>query len=240
MKKIIVGNWKCNPTSLNRAQKLFNLAKRGIKKIKNIEVVICSPFIYLPAFQQLENQTIKLGAQNCFWEERGAFTGEISPLMLKDLRCKYVITGHSERRALGETDGMINKKLKAILKEKLTPILCIGENERERKKGETFKILKNQLKKDMKDIEHVLKFIVAYEPIWAIGTGNPCLPEIAKKVLVFLKKILWKTPVLYGGSVNSQIAKDYIDAGFDGLLVGGASLKTKEFIKIVKQSTNID
>jgi triosephosphate isomerase len=165
--------------------------------------------------------------------------------MLKNFGCQYVIVGHSTRRELGETDEMINKKLKAAIKAKLKPILCIGETEKERKKGKTFKILKEQLEKGLKGISlfkvYSLKFIIAYEPIWAIGTGNPCQPKEAKEVLKFLKKITQPlshpaTPplILYGGSVNSKNAKDYIEVGFDGLLVGGASLNPKEFVEIVK------
>jgi triosephosphate isomerase len=168
--------------------------------------------------------------------------------MLKNFGCQYVIVGHSARRELGETDEMINKKLRAAIKAKLKPILCIGETEKERKKGKTFKILKEQLEKGLKGISlfkvYSLKFIVAYEPVWAIGTGNPCGPKEAKEVLLFLRKFVQplfhsntRPLILYGGSVNSKNAKDYIDIGFDGLLVGGASLNSEEFIKIVKEAS---
>jgi triosephosphate isomerase len=133
---------------------------------------------------------------------------------------------------------MINKKLKAVIKAKLRPILCIGETEKERKKGKTFQVLKSQIKKALSGISsftvHRSKFIFAYEPVWAIGTGNPCQPKEAKEVLEFLRKKLKNIPILYGGSVNSKNAKDYIEVGFNGLLVGGASLNPKEFIEIVK------
>ena len=181
-----------------------------------------------------------MGAQDLFWEEKGAFTGEISPLMLKNLGCEYVIIGHSERRKLGETDEMINKKIKAAIKAKLKPILCIGETEMGRKSGRTFEVLKNQLKKAFNNltIEQFSNLTIAYEPIWAIGTGNPCLPVDAKKVFLFMQKLFGKTPVLYGGSVNSENAINYIrEVGFSGLLVGGASLDAKEFIRIVKGLT---
>jgi triosephosphate isomerase len=233
--KLIVANWKCNPTTLKEANFLFNSIRKGLRNFKNIEVVICPPFIYLPI---VHRSPFKLGAQDCFWEEKGAFTSQISPLMLKDLGCEYVIIGHSERRALGETDEMINKKLKAVIKAKLRPILCIGETEKERKKGKTFQVLKSQIKKALSGISsftvHRSKFIFAYEPVWAIGTGNPCQPKEAKEVLEFLRKKLKNIPILYGGSVNSKNAKDYIEVGFNGLLVGGASLNPKEFIEIVK------
>jgi triosephosphate isomerase len=243
MKKIIIANWKCNPITLREAKFLFNSIRKGLRNFKNVEIVICPPFIYLPLLKP-KTYTLnpKLGAQDCFWEEKGAFTSQISPLMLKNLGCEYVIIGHSERRALGETDEMINKKLKAAIKAKLKPILCIGETENERKKGKTFQVLKNQIKKALinSSTHQLINLIVAYEPVWAIGTGNPCKPEDAKEVLTFLKKITHQLinssthQLLYGGSVNSKNAKDYIEVGFNGLLVGGASLNPKEFIEIVK------
>jgi len=239
MKPLIVANWKMNPQSLVEAKQLFNSVKRGIKNIKNVEIVICPPFIYLSNIQYLKSN-IKLGAQDCFWSERGAFTGEISPSMLKNFNCKYVIIGHSERRKLGETDEMINKKIKAVITAKLKPILCIGETEKERRKGKTLQVLKNQIKKDLNHLisQSLNHLIIAYEPLWAIGTGNPCEPKEAKKVYLFLRKILKKIPILYGGSVNSENAASYIqEAKFQGLLVGGASLNAQEFIKVVK---NID
>jgi triosephosphate isomerase len=241
---LIVANWKCNPTTLKGTKLLFDSVKNGLQNIKNVEVVICPPFVYLPSLLEFLSTWIKiqvgLGAQDCFWEDQGAFTGEISPKMLKDLGVKYVIIGHSERRKyLNETDEMISKKIKAALKAKLKPILCIGETEKERKLGKTLQVLKKQLKMGLKNISNIelrtSNFILAYEPVWAIGTGKACQPEDAKKIYLFLRKILKKTPILYGGSVNSQNARDYIKIGkFQGLLVGGASLDAQEFVKIVK------
>jgi len=247
MGKIVVANWKMNPQSLLKAKKLFNSLKNWVKRnsdvLKNIGIIICPPFVYLESLSKLlKNKKyqlkINLGAQDLFWEEKGAFTGEISPRMLKDFKVKYVIVGHSERRKiLRESDEMINKKLKAAIKEKLKPILCIGETERERKERKTFKVLKTQLRAALKNISNIKpqtsNLILAYEPIWAIGTGNPCQPEDAKEVLIFLRKFN-RFPILYGGSVNSKNVKDYIKVGFDGLLVGGASLDSKEFIEIIK------
>ena len=138
MKTLIIGNWKMNPQAPAKAKLLFNSIKRGIKDVKNVEAVICPPFVYLANLQQTTNN-LQLGAQDCYWEEEGAFTGEVSPLMLKNLGVKYVIIGHSERRRyLNETDETVNKKLKVALKQKLKPILCIGETEKERKMGKTF------------------------------------------------------------------------------------------------------
>jgi triosephosphate isomerase len=262
--KLIVANWKCNPQSLAEAKRLFNSIKKGIRNVKNCEIVICPPFVYLPIVSSfiVHRSSFKLGAQDCFWEDynpptalplkrapKGAFTGQISPLMLKDLGCEYVIVGHSEKRALGENDEMINKKLKSAIKAKLKPILCIGETFEEKKKGKTLKILRNQLKKDLKGLinsstHQLINLIVAYEPVWAIGTGNACQPKEAKEVLKFLKKITHQlinsstNKLLYGGSVNSKNAADYINIGFDGLLVGGASLNPKEFAKIIKSIPN--
>jgi triosephosphate isomerase len=248
IQKLIVANWKMNPQSLKEAKKLFNSVKNWLKRysnvLKNIRIIICPPFVYLPNFSPLTSNSqhltsnIYLGAQDLFWEEKGAFTGEISPRMLKNLGVEYVIVGHSERRKiLEETDEMINKKLKAAIRAKLKPILCIGEKRRE-VGSRKYEEIKNQLKKALKGIPNSFfqlpdSLIIAYEPVWAIGTGNPCKPEDAKEVLLFLRKIL-KFPILYGGSVNSKIAKDYIEVGFDGLLVGGASLDPKEFIEIIK------
>jgi len=214
-----------NPQNLQGAKLLFDSVANGIKNLKNVEIVICPPFLYI---LNLKSQilNLKLGAQDCFWEEKGAFTGEVSPKMLKDLgRCDYVILGHSERRKyLKETDEMINKKIKAALKSDLTPILCI-ENISQLKKR-----TKDLLRKEQK------KLIIAYEPVFAIGTGKPCTPEKAKEMKTAIKKIIDKDiPIIYGGSVNSQNATDYIKmAGFQGLLVGGASLDSEEFIKLAK------
>lgn len=242
-----------SPQTLAEAKLLFVLVKKSIKNIKDVEVVICPPFVYLSKLQ-LTTDNLRLGAQDCFWENSGAFTGEISPLMLKNLGVEYVILGHSERRRyLKEADEMINKKIKAVLKAKLKPILCIGETEKQRKAKKTEEILKNQLKnlsdsnspitlsglwqkEEATSLGSLRKVIVAYEPVWAIGTGRACRISEAKETNLFIRKIVKDVPILYGGSVNSKNAKDYIlKAGFDGLLVGSTSLDAKEFIKLVKK-----
>jgi len=202
MNKIIVANWKSNPKTLAQAKKLFN----GVKETK---AVICPPFSYLSVFKY---------RFLCAQDYR-------SPKRLKNLGVKYVIIGHSERRALGETEEIIEKKLRAALKDGLTPILCVGE-----KKGEDAeKVVNKQLKKNLKGV------IIAYEPVWAIGTGNFCSANKANKVREFIKEKL-DNKILYGGSVNSKIAKDYLKIGFDGLLIGGASLDVEEFRKIAKNA----
>ena len=213
VKKLIIANWKMNPETLIKAKRLFN----AVKKTK---AIICPPFPYLSVFKYNF-----LCAQDCHWEESGAFTGEVSPKRLKNLGVKYVIIGHSERRALGETEEIVEKKLKAALKAGLIPILCVGE-----KKGENAKkVINKQLKKNLKGV------IIAYEPVWAIGTGNFCSANKANKVREFIKEKL-DNKILYGGSVNSKIAKDYLKIGFDGLLIGGASLDAEEFRKIAKNA----
>ncbi len=205
IKPLIVANWKMNPATLGEAKILFG-------RVKDTGAIICPPHVYLAVLGAN-------GAQDCFWENPptggGAYTGEISPVMLKNLGVEYVIIGHSERRkCLKETNEMIEKKLKAALGAGLKPILCIDKI--------------SQLPADLDK-----GVIIVYEPLFAIGTGKACSPEKAKKMRDFIKH----TAVLYGGSVNSQNAKDYIcQAGFQGLLVGGASLNPKEFIDIVKNT----
>jgi len=249
MKTLVVANWKMNPQTLGEAKQLFNLVKRGVRNIKKAEIVICPPFVFLSNVQY-PISNIKLGAQNLFWEKKGAYTGEVSPIMLKDLGCQYVIVGHSERRRyFEETDEIINKKLKVVIETKMSPILCIGETQKQRDRGETDKILKRQIEKALEDISKLKtqnsKLSIAYEPIWAIGTGKPCDIEEAQKIGLLIRKIVSKIynqtiskniRLLYGGSVNNKNAAGYIEeAGFQGLLVGGASLKAREFIEIVKK-----
>ncbi len=236
MKPLIVANWKMNPETLKEAKKLFDSVKRGIKNIKKAEVIICPPYIQFSIFNFQFLNNIKLGAQDVFWEKKGAYTGEISPLMLKDAGCRYVIVGHSERRKyFKETEEQINKKLKAVIEAKMTPILCIGETKEERESGKTKEILEREIKLGLNRIS-ASKIIIAYEPIWAIGTGNPCKIEEAQKMRLLIRKIIARDiPILYGGSVNSRNAEGYIkEAGFQGLLVGGASLKAEEFVDLVK------
>lgn len=250
MKSLVIANWKMNPETEKEAKNLFDLIRSGIKDIKNVEVVICPPFVWLPILVGSSALTFGFGSQDCFWEESGAFTGEISPQMLKNLGCQYVILGHSERRIYsGETDEMVAKKIKAALESGLEPILCIGETAKQKKQNKTKDVLEQQLKESLNHLitQSFDRLIIAYEPIWAIGTGNPCKIKDAKEVLLFLREFLNKIlgpeiskniRIIYGGSINSQNAKDFVKkANFQGLLVGGASLNAQEFIKIVK---NID
>jgi triosephosphate isomerase len=215
MKNLIIANWKMNPVSLKEAEKLFKEIEKNTKGIKKSEIVVCPPFVFLSSF---EPSSIKLGGQDCSAQEKGAFTGETSPLMLKDLGCQYVILGHSERRKYQqETDEIVNAKIKTALAFGLIPILCIDNME--------------QLKESLNGLP-VQQVIIAFEPVWAIGTGKACSAEEAAKMRTEIQGFVGNVPVLYGGSVNAQNCRDYIDAGFQGLLVGGASLKPEEFAGI--------
>lgn len=224
-KKLIVANWKMNPGTWQEAEELFN-------SVKETSAVICPPFIYLSGFASYEN----LGAQDCFYEEKGAYTGEISVAMLKDLGCKYIIVGHSERRKyFNETDGEVNKKVKAVLEAGLIPIVCIGETEEERENNKTEEVLEKEIKEGLDGV-NFSKIVIAYEPIWAIGTGNACDVEEAQKMKEVIQKMTSKdAKILYGGSANADNADGYLNqANFDGLLVGGASLKPDEFKRIAE------
>lgn len=241
----IAGNWKMN-TTLTEAIALVKTMRRELDEIGNVDKVLCPPFISLAAIGEiLKGSSIKLGAQNLYFEEKGAYTGEISPLMLVDL-CKFVIIGHSERRQyFNETGEIVNKKIVAALKAGLKPILCIGERLEENEAGSTEEIVTGQLKTSLTGINTISGLTIAYEPIWAIGTGKPCDIEEAQKIGLLIRKIVSKIynqtiskniRLLYGGSVNNKNAAGYIEeAGFQGLLVGGASLKAREFIEIVKK-----
>lgn len=238
MKKLIIFNWKMNPSAFKEAKRLFN----SILYTKKAELIVAPPFVYLNALKVKTNKSkIELAAQDVFWENQGAYTGEVSPLMLRNLGVKYVIIGHSERRKyLGETDEMINKKVLAALKAGLKVVLCVGENLKTRQRGQKVveNFVRNQLAKDFKGTKNL---IVAYEPIWAIGTGRACPPEDAREMIKFIKRILTtkyklrQPKVIYGGSVDSKNIKDFVKyKEIDGALVGGASLKPKEVKKIIQ------
>ncbi len=242
-KKIIVANWKMNPSSPEEAIRLVkNIAT--IQLPENIKLIVAPPFVYLDLIRKNFKKEIKLAAQNISWSERGAYTGEISGLMLKNIGCDYVIIGHSERRyKIGETDEMINLKLKAALKAGLNPILAVGEKERN---DDIVKVLNSQIKSDLDGIEvsEIGRLIVAYEPVWAIGTGISDTSDHALSAALLIRKIFGNLytpdfavdlPVLYGGSVTAENAKDFIgQSGINGALVGGASLNIEEFLKIIK------
>jgi len=243
MRKLVVANWKMNPVRLRDAEKLFDEIAKTQKTTRGVEVIICPPSVYLSSLEPSKGQRVGVGAQNCFWEERGPYTGEVSPKTLRDLGCRYVIIGHSERRKWAkETDTMINKKLLAAAATGLRVIFCVGEKE-----GENINsVLRKQLTKGLRrfPLQKLRLLNIAYEPVWAIGTGRPCKPDNALVAKMLTRRILTgmfkkralaeKVRILYGGSVNSKISQSYITEGqMDGLLVGGASLKPKEFIGIV-------
>jgi triosephosphate isomerase len=219
----------------------------GLKAISNIDRVICPPFISLQRVSEIVKDTaVAVGAQNMYFKEKGAFTGEISPLMLKSL-CKYVILGHSERRQFfGETDDIVNEKLKAALATGLLPIFCIGESLQENEAGKTREILARQVTGGLKAISANKDIVVAYEPVWAIGTGKAATGDQAGRTIEFIRGTLastWNSEIaqsvriLYGGSVtDANIAEFVREPHIDGALVGGASLKASDFIEIVRQT----
>ncbi len=246
-----IANWKCNPITKKQVIHWIDFVKKELPVDK--EIVLCPPFVYLSQATKSSDSKILLGAQNCYFEPKGAFTGEVSALMLKDLGCRYVIVGHSERRKyFKETDGVINKKIKAVLGQRMRPILCVGEQARDsfNSKGELINemslVVGEQLERALTGIAkaRLKDILIAYEPIWAIGTGNSCSPEDAMKAKLFIRKILAnlydrstaeKANILYGGSVNSKNARQYLEeAQMDGLLIGGASLNASEFAQIIK------
>ena len=247
-KPFIAGNWKMNKT-IPEAVELVAKLKEFVKEEMG-EIVVIPPFTALSEVKKIiSDSKIKLGAQNLHWEEKGAYTGEISPLMLKDIGCEYVIIGHSERRKyFHETNEIINSKIKIALKNSLKPIFCIGEKLQEREKGETFKIINEQLEKGLSGIdkEGLKNIVIAYEPVWAIGTGRTATPEQAQEVHLFIREKLKKNYgneiascaiILYGGSVKADNVYSLIkEKDIDGALVGGASLEAESFGKIIEEA----
>jgi triosephosphate isomerase len=249
MKSLIAANWKMN-MDIKEAVSFIKDFKERVKDIKDVEMVICPPFTLLNEIKGLiKNTNIKLGGQNMHFEDSGAFTGEVSGLMLKDVGCEYVILGHSERRQIfNETDELINKKIKAALQHKLNPILCIGETLDQRDNNKTIKIIENQLMNCLNNIseDEMKHVVVAYEPIWAIGTGKTATPSQAEDVHKFIRELLTNiyneniaenTRIIYGGSMKPENAKELLSMpNINGGLVGGASLDAKSFGEICGMS----
>ena len=245
----IAGNWKMN-TTVSEAAELVKEMRQGLDAIAGVEKAVCPPFISLEAVRKIiEGSSIKLGAQNLYSEEKGAYTGEISPLMLADT-CEFVIIGHSERRQyFGETGKVVNNKIQAALRVGLKPILCVGEKLEENEAGRTEKVIVEQLRSSLSGIDAVDDLIIAYEPIWAIGTGRAAISKQANETISFIRHnvaklydedIAQRMRILYGGSVNAANAAEFLSQPeIDGALVGGASLKASEFISIVKQASEI-
>ena len=246
-KKLIVANWKMNPGSTAEARVLFNRTKQAGSKLDKVETVICPPFSYLGLFPHAGTTRVSLGAQDAFWANSSRATGEVSPEMLKDLGVSYVIVGHSERRALGETNEIVSKKLKAVVVEGLTPILCIGETERDAEGG-YFEVLKKQLVASLVGItrSQLRTLSIAYEPLWAIGKSarEAAEPRTIRETAIFIQKVLSDSfgqdiaelpPILYGGSAEEgNTAAILKEGGVSGLLVGHASLDAERFTKMLK------
>jgi triosephosphate isomerase len=243
----IAGNWKMNKT-VEEACDLVRQLKVAIAGAEGVEVAIAPPFTALYAVRkELEGSAIRLAAQNLFWEEKGAYTGEVSPGMLKEVGCEYVIIGHSERRQFfGETDETVNRRMKAALGLGLKPIFCMGETLREREEGKTFPVIERQVEGGLRGLgeKEMKSIVVAYEPVWAIGTGKTATPQQAEEVHRFIRErieriysrqIAEEVRIQYGGSVTPENIKGLmIQKDIDGALVGGASLKSETFSKIVR------
>ncbi|MEK7585747.1 MAG: triose-phosphate isomerase [Patescibacteria group bacterium] len=251
-RKLIVGNWKMNPQSFKDAEVLFKGVSQAVKDVKGTDIVICPPSLFLSIARKFKNKKIALGAQDVFYEQSGAYTGEISTSMLRDLGVRYVIVGHSERRSLGETDSIANKKLLAILKAKLTPILCVGEWARSHD-GSYLQVVKEQLLSCLGGVpkNQIKNIVIAYEPVWALSsTANryDATPHDFEEMKIYIRKTLTdmfgsstalSVRILYGGSANKDNAESFLKAGADGLLPGKASLDPQNFGAIVKIASKI-
>lgn len=250
-KTIIAGNWKMNKT-LREGQELAIALRRELYQIEDIDIVVCPPYTLLAYLADaLETSNILIGAQDVYWQDEGAFTGEVSPVMLKDIGCRFVIIGHSERRLyFGETNESVNNKLKASLRHNLTPIVCVGETLSQRESGETFKVLDDHIENGLKDITDtdILKIVIAYEPVWAIGTGKTATSQQAQEAQKYIRDLLRKmyndiadtVRIQYGGSVKpDNITELMSQPDVDGALVGGGSLKIETFAEIVKKASEI-
>ena len=248
---LVVGNWKMHGR-LTEARELAAAVRDGLKRPRGVEVALCPPFTALPAVADvLAGSPIGWGAQNCHWEDKGAFTGEIAPGMLAELGCRFVILGHSERRQLfRETDEEISRKMAAALRHGLCPVLCVGETAEERRQGLTFNVVEGQLRAGWAELgaDEIARSVLAYEPVWAIGTGLNATPAQVAEVHGYLRGLVSELAskdtaqslrILYGGSVRPENAAALIqEPDIDGALVGGASLQAQGFITIAKRSAS--
>ncbi|NPA16728.1 triose-phosphate isomerase [Persephonella sp.] len=252
MSYLIAANWKMNKT-VGETLEYLELFLPSVKDLMKVEIMIAPPFtalssasIKLDAARKEGEYNVKLGAQNMYYEEKGAFTGEISPLMLTELEVDYVILGHSERRhKFGEKDELINKKVISAVEHGIRPILCVGETIEEREQGKTLSVVERQIRNGLAGVERDLVYIdIAYEPVWAIGTGVNATPEQAQEVHRFIRSLIneiskgndHKTRILYGGSVNEKNARELIkEPNIEGFLVGTASLDPERFYKIITE-----
>ena len=242
---LVAGNWKMN-TSVNEAVKLAQDMVEALDSVPRLEKVICPPFISLePVSRVIKGSSIKLGAQNMHYQEKGAFTGETSPGMLAGI-CQYVILGHSERRQhFGETDQLINAKVQAAFQAGLRPILCVGETLGQREEGRAEEVIGQQVEGGLAGLQEITGLVVAYEPVWAIGTGVAATPQTAAEIMggvilrllngLYGEQAAGEVPLLYGGSVTPENVREFVnEATIHGALVGGASLRADQFAEIVR------
>ncbi len=249
---IIAGNWKMNKT-VDEAMELVDEMVEDLEALDGVETVLCPPFmaLYPVQVELLEDTIIKLGAQDIYWEEQGAYTGEISPLMLREV-CDYVIIGHSERRTIfGETDAQVNLKVKATLRHDMIPIIAVGENLEQYEAGQAHEVVERQVTAALEGVslEDVATLVIAYEPIWAIGTGKAANGAYANEIGALIRStitklytgpIAQKVRVQYGGSVNAKNIAEFMgQPEIDGALVGGASLKADDFVQIVAKTLEV-
>ena len=246
-RKIIVANWKMNPPTVAEARILFAKTKRVAERLERVKTVICPPLLYAGLFTNTLGNRLSLGAQDVFWQNLGRFTGAISPEMLRDSGISYCLVGHSERRALGETDEIVAKKVLGALKENISVILCVGEKEHDLE-GRFYETLKNQIKSSLAGItrRYLIDLLIAYEPVWAIGKSHhdAPMPQDIREMAIFIRKTLADlydeqsalgVPVIYGGSVEEEnTAPVLLEGGVAGLLVGHKSLDAEEFTNILK------
>lgn len=247
-----MGNWKMNPRSSKEAEKLFSGVANGLSGIKKTEIVICPPFLYIEKLKKISKK-ISMGAQNAYAGDVGAFTGEVSTQMLYDMGARYVILGHSERRAMGESNTEINKKIKSALVSGLVPVLCVGESSRDENHG-YFNFVKTQTEECLNGVSKnsLSKIIIAYEPVWAISSTpdrRDATPDDCREMVIFIRKTLSdkfgkdaiEMSILYGGSVNEKDAESFlVNGSIDGLLVGRASLDAKKFVEIIKKCETLN
>lgn len=250
-KRVIAGNWKMNKT-LAQAESFIDEVNKDIKPDENVEAIICAPFVHLPSLvEKTKDSSVKIAAQNMHYEDDGAFTGEISPVMLNDIGVTHVVVGHSERREYyNETDETVNKKVHAAFKNSLIPIVCVGESLEQREANETMGHVETQVKAALEGLTagQILETIIAYEPIWAIGTGKTATSDQANEVCTHVRKVVEslvgaevaeKVVIQYGGSVNPDNIEELLGkSDIDGALVGGASVEAASFLRLVEAGSN--
>ena len=253
-KKLIIANWKMNPAKGSEAKKMFTAINAVGSKLKNVETVVCPPLVYLESLgESVTTRSCVLGAQDAFWEHAGAYTGQVSPDMIFNAKARYVIVGHSEKRAMGETDEMVNKKIKSILQFPLIPVVCIGEKKRD-SDSHYVKELKMQAKKSLEGLsnEELSRIVVVYEPVWAISSnhGGVCSPAECREAVQVIRQVLADligdatkaraVTIIYGGSVDEKdITGFLLDGLVAGAIVGHASLDPKEFIKVLRAAEKV-